>query len=84
MEQQSLSERFFTAIGDMRRYLMQAKPLCGISHSEMPILHLIDYISPGLWIFWAGMPVKPSHRHAIATQATKYPQRRAKIAPPII
>lgn len=42
MEQQSLSERFFTAIGDMRRYLMQAKPLCGISHSEMPILHLID------------------------------------------
>ena len=32
-----------------------------------PILHLIDYISPGLWIFWAGMPVKPSHRRAIAT-----------------
>ena len=32
-----------------------------------PILHLIEYISPGLWIFWAGMPVKPSHRRAIAT-----------------
>ncbi len=42
MEQQNLPERFFTVIGDMRRYLMQAKPFCGISHSEMPILHLID------------------------------------------
>lgn len=32
-----------------------------------PILHLIEYISPGLWILWAGAPVKPSHRRAIAT-----------------
>ncbi len=32
-----------------------------------PILDLIDYISPGPWIFWAGMPVKPSHRRAVAT-----------------
>ncbi|HQY90709.1 hypothetical protein, partial [Caldilinea sp.] len=23
-----------------------------------PILHLIEYISPGLWILWAGAPVK--------------------------
>jgi DNA-binding MarR family transcriptional regulator len=42
MEQQNLSERFFTVVSDMRRHLMQAKPFCGISHSEMPILHLID------------------------------------------
>ena len=32
-----------------------------------PILHLIEYISPGLWIVWAGAPVKASHRQAIAT-----------------
>ena len=29
-----------------------------------PILHLLEYISPGLWIFWAGMP-RPKYRHAI-------------------
>ena len=41
-QQQQLPERFFTAIGEMRRYLMQSKPFCGITHSEMSILHLID------------------------------------------
>ena len=29
-----------------------------------PILHLLEYISPGLWIFWADMP-RPKYRHAI-------------------
>jgi DNA-binding MarR family transcriptional regulator len=43
MEQQrQLAERFFTVTGDMRRYLMQSKPFGGITHSEMPILHLIE------------------------------------------
>ncbi|MFZ1772205.1 MAG: cytochrome P450 [Caldilinea sp.] len=32
-----------------------------------PILHLIEYISPGLWILWAGAPVKASQRQAIET-----------------
>jgi DNA-binding MarR family transcriptional regulator len=41
MEQQ-LTERFFTVIGEMRRYLMQSRPFEGITHSEMTILHLID------------------------------------------
>lgn len=41
MEQQ-LSERFFTAIGQMRRYLMQVKPYDGITHNEMTILHMIE------------------------------------------
>ncbi|MCB9143694.1 MAG: cytochrome P450 [Anaerolineales bacterium] len=31
-----------------------------------PILDLLEYISPGLWIFWAGMP-RPKYRRAIAT-----------------
>lgn len=39
---QLLTERFFTAIGEMRRYLMQSKPFLGITHSEMTILHMID------------------------------------------
>lgn len=39
---QLLTERFFTAIGEMRRYLMQTKPFLGITHSEMTILHMID------------------------------------------
>ena len=39
---QQLSERFFTSISEMRRYLMQAKPFEGITHSEVTILHLID------------------------------------------
>ncbi len=30
-----------------------------------PIMHLLEYISPGLWIFWSGMP-RPKYRHAIA------------------
>lgn len=29
-----------------------------------PIMHLLEYISPGLWIFWADMP-RPKYRHAI-------------------
>ena len=29
-----------------------------------PILHLLEYISPGLWIFWAGMP-RPQYRQAM-------------------
>lgn len=29
-----------------------------------PILHLLEYISPGLWIFWADMP-RPKYRNAI-------------------
>jgi DNA-binding MarR family transcriptional regulator len=41
MEQQ-LTERFFTVIGEMRRYLMQSKPFDGITHSEVTILHMID------------------------------------------
>lgn len=41
MEQQ-LTERFFTVIGEMRRYLMQSKPFDGITHSELTILHMID------------------------------------------
>jgi cytochrome P450 len=28
-----------------------------------PILELLEYISPGLWIFWADMP-RPKYRHA--------------------
>lgn len=28
-----------------------------------PILDLLEYISPGLWIFWADMP-RPKYRHA--------------------
>lgn len=51
-----------------------------------PILHLIDYISPGLWIFWAGMPVKPSRRRAIATMDdylySIIRERRAVLAAP--
>ena len=39
---QLLTERFFTAIGEMRRYLMQSKPSHGITHSEMMVLHMID------------------------------------------
>jgi len=39
---QTLTERFYTAIGDMRRYLMQSKPFEGITHSEMTILHMIE------------------------------------------
>ena len=31
-----------------------------------PILHLIEYISPGLWIMWAGIPTSAKHRQAIA------------------
>jgi len=31
-----------------------------------PILHLIEYISPGLWIVWPDAPSKASHRRAIA------------------
>ncbi|MCS6843242.1 MAG: cytochrome P450 [Caldilineales bacterium] len=29
-----------------------------------PILDLLEYISPGLWIFWSDMP-RPKYRHAI-------------------
>lgn len=29
-----------------------------------PIMHLLEYISPGLWIFWSGMP-RPKYQHAI-------------------
>jgi DNA-binding MarR family transcriptional regulator len=36
------AERFFSVIGEMRRYLMHAKPFSGITHSEMTILHMID------------------------------------------
>ncbi len=39
---QLLTERFFTAIGELRRYLMQSKPFDGVTHSEMTILHMID------------------------------------------
>lgn len=39
---QLLTERFFTAIGELRRYLMQSKPFEGLTHSEMTILHMID------------------------------------------
>ena len=42
MEQQQLAERFFTVIGEMRRYLMQTKPSPGVTPGEMTILHLID------------------------------------------
>ena len=28
-----------------------------------PIMHLLEYISPGLWIFWSGMP-RPKYRQA--------------------
>ena len=38
---QLLTERFFTAISEMRRFLMQTKPSHGITHSEMMILHMI-------------------------------------------
>jgi len=31
-----------------------------------PILHLIEYISPGLWIVWPGAPDKASHKQSIA------------------
>lgn len=31
-----------------------------------PILQLIEYISPGLWIVWPGAPGKASHKQAIA------------------
>jgi DNA-binding MarR family transcriptional regulator len=39
---QQLTERFFTAIGELRRYLIQSKPLDGVTHSEMTIFHMID------------------------------------------
>ncbi len=39
---QLLTERFFTAISEMRRYFVQSKPSQGISHSETMILHMID------------------------------------------
>ena len=29
-----------------------------------PIMHLLRYISPGLWILWPGMP-RPTYQHAI-------------------
>lgn len=31
-----------------------------------PILHLIEYISPGLWVVWPGAPVAAKHRLAMA------------------
>jgi len=31
-----------------------------------PILHLIEYISPGLWIVWPDAPTPARHRNAIA------------------
>ena len=40
--EQTLTERCYTAIGEMRRYLMQSKPFEGITHSEMTILHMIE------------------------------------------
>lgn len=30
-----------------------------------PILHLIEFISPGLWVVWPGAPVAARHRRAI-------------------
>jgi DNA-binding MarR family transcriptional regulator len=39
---QLLTERFFTAISEMRRYLMQSKPSHGTTHSEIMVLHMID------------------------------------------
>ena len=36
------SERFYNAISEMRRYLMQAKPFSGITHSEVAVLHMIE------------------------------------------
>lgn len=39
---QPLTERFLTAIAEMRRYLMQTKPFEGITHTEMTILHMIE------------------------------------------
>jgi cytochrome P450 len=48
-----------------------------------PIMHLLEYISPGLWIFWSGMP-RPKYRHAIAAMdAYLYGiirERRAELA----
>ena len=50
-----------------------------------PILKILNYISPGLWIFWAGIP-RPQYRSAIATMnAYLYDiirQRRAELAQP--
>ncbi|MEZ4768782.1 MAG: cytochrome P450 [Caldilineales bacterium] len=46
--------------------LFEIEFLPEIDRLWQPILDLLEYISPGLWIFWAGMP-RPKYRHAINT-----------------